>query len=236
MSRAIWKLASHELRLLRRNPRVVFSNVVGLAVIVLLFLSQVPRANESEIAALLIVVLLAASGGAPLSLGVHAFVAEKERRTLESLLLVPVPRMALVAGKLLPCLMVSAAEVSTVLLAAWLTAATGRVPALTRTLATPEVAFVVAVVCPLFSLLYTQCAVIISGRSPDAQTASNMTALVALPVLLILGGAWLGFVTVESGALVFLTLLLVVINLVLMRTAVALLPNEILIGRRGVKV
>jgi ABC-type Na+ efflux pump permease subunit len=63
-----------------------------------------------------LLLLFVAAVGAPVTIGVHAFVGEKDRRTIEPLLLLPVPMATLVRGKLLSTVGLALAELVVVYL------------------------------------------------------------------------------------------------------------------------
>lgn len=226
-------MVRHELLVLIRNRTVLFSNIFGLGLIFTLLLGGIVKRGGPELTALFLILIFAVAAGTPLSLAVHAFVGEKERHTLEPLLLTPVRMRSMVVGKLaVPCL-VSLVELALV----WFGGVVG-----VLTLGTPEqygfvvnatTAYAAGVLAPLFTVLFSLVAIIISGRATDTQAATNLNLVVASPIALLLFAVWFGLIGIDRRALTFGTFVLLVASLFVFRVALAALHSEVLLRRRG---
>jgi ABC-type Na+ efflux pump permease subunit len=226
----VLQIAALELRVLRRNYKVLCTHLVGLGIILLLLVPQVRTRPAADLPGMLAVILLMAAGGAPLSVGVHALIAEKDRGTLEAMLLLPIRKISLILGKALVTLAMSMVEM--LIVAGALAVAARSVPALLSAMASPLVLMVMLAIAPLLALLLTIVAITVSGTSADAQTASNVTVVVGAPIFVIAIGLWFGFVSLHPRLLGMLVVVLAASCAVALRVSAAWLTDERLVERR----
>jgi hypothetical protein len=86
----VWRIARHELLLLRRNPKALWSNLFGLLMIGLIFVNAIREgAPRPALMGMFLMLIFFASAASPLAFAIHSFVGERERRTLEQLLVLP---------------------------------------------------------------------------------------------------------------------------------------------------
>jgi ABC-type Na+ efflux pump permease subunit len=223
----------HDLILLVKNPKVLFSHLFGLGLILLMLLAAIGEGSGRELTGVFLILIFAAAAGTPLSLTIYAFVGEKERRTLEPLLLVPLRTVTLVVAKLVvPCLLalVELAIIwGVVLVSVWELGTSAQIDAVLNGITI----YAGTVMAPLFTLLFSIVATIISGRSPDAQTATSLNLIVATPIMILLLAVWLGWIGIDRRALAFGTVLVIALLAVALRVAVSMLHPEALLRRRS---
>lgn len=232
--RSIRLIISHEFLLLRRNPKVLLSGAFGLGLILLFLLTAIREGEASpRLTGLFLFMILAAAAGTPMTLAIHSFVGEKERRTLEPLLTLPVSLPRLVAGKAAVTVLVSLFEIALVfatgILGAWLVGQPEQLAFIFNGITV----YVAVVMAPIFVTLFSLVAVVISGRSTNTQTALNMGLLVVAPILAVPFAMWLGWITLGRTVLLFATVALAILCVVVFRIALTLLRPEALLSRPG---
>lgn len=230
--RAMLRISALEWRLIRRNYKVLGTHLAGALVLLLLLRPQLMTRPPGEIPGMICVILVLAAAGPPLSIGVHTLVTEKDRGTMEALALLPINRMQLVAGKAIVTLAFSVAEVTVIAVILRVAAMSRSVPQLGVALDSPLVWLVLCLLCPALSLLLTLIAVTVSGRSQDAHTASNVTMVIAAPVVFTLIGLWFGLLVARPRMVGLLIVVFAASCAVMLRASAAWLTDETLIARR----
>jgi ABC-type Na+ efflux pump permease subunit len=230
--RDILRIARLQATILRRNPSVLATHLLGL--LTLLCLSAVRIADhEADTRALLTLLLLMAAAGAPMSVAAHALVAERFRGTLEALLLLPVRRSVLLAGKGMVVLAIAGAEIVCVPVFFGTLGYLAPSPALLSALTSAEILLVLFVGAPQLALLLTLIVITISGRARDAQSAANMALLLSVPVVAIFVGLWFGTLLVGPQMIVVAVAAATLLCAIAARTAAAWLTDDRLLSRRG---
>ena len=230
---ALWVVVSHELQLLRRSKKVVLGQSVAIVILWSLLASHVRRGELQPLTGYFLLLLFVAAVGAPASVGVHAFVGEKERRTLEPLLLVPVSMRELMGGKFLTTMVVSLVELVCVYIAGVAAVRVFGQPQQYEYVVNPLTRYVAAVLAPLFAILFSLIALVVSGRSANTQAALSMTAFVAAPIVLVVFGLMLGALAISKWALLLATGVLVLMDCATFFVAASLLTPERLLQRHG---
>jgi len=230
---ALGLVVAHEFRMLARNKKVVLGQVVAVVILWSLLANNIRQGAHEQLTGYFLLLLFVAAVGAPASVGVHAFVGEKERRTMESLLLLPVSMRALLGGKWLATLAVALLELGVVYLAGVGAATLYARPDQYHFVVNPATQYVAAVIAPLLAALFSLIAIIVSGKSSNTQSAISVTAFVAAPVLLVLLGVLLGLLSVTRWSVLVATGTLVAVDLVAFKVALSALTPEALIRRRG---
>jgi ABC-2 type transport system permease protein len=168
----------------------------------------------------------------PILISSQSVAGEKERRTLEPLLCSPITSVELVAGKslasLLPAVTISwvayALLCMTVDVAAWPLL---KAPLLPNALWT----FGVVVLAPLFAFFGNGVAVLISARVAEARTAQQISALVVLPLVGLVGGQVAGFLKAGPGYYALQGAVVLLLDIGLLWASVRLLDRERLLSR-----
>jgi len=170
----------------------------------------------------------------PILISSQSVAGEKERRTLEPLLASPVTAAELVAGKSLASL-VPAVGISWLAfvvfcigvdVVAWPLV---KGPLMPNTLWT----FGIFVLAPLFAFFGNGVAVLISARVSEARTAQQLSALVVLPLVGLVGGQVAGWLTAGVGYYAVQGAVVLVLDAVLLVASIRLLDRERLISRWG---
>jgi len=167
----------------------------------------------------------------PVTIASYSIVGEKVTRTLEPLLATPVTTMELLGGK-------SAAAVIPGVLMTWAAFAVFSVgvrilstPAVMARLADPMWLLAIFVVGPLLALAAVSVAVMVSSRTSDPRVAEQVSALVMLPLFLILVGQVTGLIFLDTQLVLYIAVGLVFVDTGLMAFAVNLFQRETILTR-----
>lgn len=170
----------------------------------------------------------------PILISSQSVAGEKERRTLEPLLASPVTAAELVAGKSLASLVpaVGICWLAFILfcvgvdVVAWPLL---HAPLMPNALWT----FGVFVLAPLFAFFGNGVAVLISARVSEARTAQQLSALVVLPLVGLVGGQVAGWLKAGVGYYAMQGAVVLVLDVVLLVASIRLLDRERLVSRWG---
>jgi ABC-type Na+ efflux pump permease subunit len=228
----VMRIAAFHWRVLRRNAKLLVTHLLSLSILVLIAIMHVKGLGADEAVGVVTGVLLLAACAAPMGMGVHVLVSERVRGTMEAMLLLPVSKIALLSGKSLVVYAIALIEIAGVALVLGLAARAEGNEGLAAALASPLVWVVLLAMAPLLSALLTLMAVIISGRAEDAQTASNQSVVVALPIMILLGSLWFGALALRPTLVAVVLLVTVLLCGVALRSAAAWLDDETLASRR----
>jgi ABC-2 type transport system permease protein len=167
----------------------------------------------------------------PSIIAAHSVVGEKTRRTLEPLLATPIRTYELLLAK---CL---AALVPAVII----TWSCGGVFALCVSSMTEDAArqailgpgwlLLLFLCAPLMSLLSTAASVLISSRVNDPRTAQQLSAVVAVPVMLLFFLQLLGVLVLSPWLVLLASLVLVLIDALVLWIAVRLFQRETILTK-----
>lgn len=232
--REIGLIVRHDLRLLRRNSRLLLSGASGFAIMLLMLSTAIEESVAGpQITGLFLLLIASAAVAMPMVLAIHAFVGEKERRTMETLLLLPISLPRLVVGKAVVTVVLSLLLIVLVFTTGIVMVSLVGEPAQRQFLLNGLTVYVAAVLGPLFVTLYTLVALIISGRSNNVQAALNLGVFVAAPALVVPFAIWFGRVGINRSTLFFATVAVAILCVVAFRIAFALLRPEALLSRLG---
>lgn len=168
----------------------------------------------------------------PILISSSSVAGEKERRTLEPLLASPATGLEIVAGKslaaLFPALAISFFAFVIfcvgVDLVAW---------PVTQSLVLPNAMwlFGIFVVAPLFAFLGNSVAILVSARVGDSRMAQQISGLVSLPLLGMVGSQVAGFLQAGTAYYAIVAGVVLVLDVILLRASVHLFDRERLISR-----
>lgn len=170
----------------------------------------------------------------PILISSQSVAGEKERRTLEPLLASPVTAMELVAGKSLASL-VPAIIITWVAFALLCIGVDVVAWPLGQGLMMPNTLwlFGVLVLAPPFAFFGNGVAVLISARVAEARTAQQISALVVLPFVGMVGGQVAGVLNAGPAYYAVQGGVVLLLDVVLLWASVRLLDRERLISRWG---
>ena len=230
--RQIFRIARLDASLLRRNVSVMATHLVALSTILMMSATRI-REEPHEAAALITLLLLGAAAGAPLSVGVHTLIGERFRGTLEPLLLLPIRRSTLLAGKSALVLLIAVVEIGVVALFFLVLGHVTSNAAVLAALTSRQTQLVMLIGAPQLALMLTLVVITISGRARDAQAASNLAILTGAPVAAVVLGLWFGALAMGPRLAVIGIAAGTFLCAVAARTAVACLTDDRLLARRG---
>lgn len=134
----------------------------------------------------------------PITIAAYSIVGEKTTRSLEPLLATPISTVELLSGKML-------AAVIPGIVATWvcfiifliLLPVTGASQLVVNYIAGATWILAIAIIGPLMAILAASFAVIISSRVNDPRVAEQFSAILLVPILIVLFGQIAGFITLN---------------------------------------
>lgn len=168
----------------------------------------------------------------PILISSQSVAGEKERRTLEPLLASPVSAAELVAGKSLaavvPAVVISwlafGVFVLAIDVAAWPLAHGPVLP-------NGMWLFGVGVIAPLFAFFGNGIAVLVSARVGEARLAQQLSALVVLPLMGLVGGQLAGWIRAGTAYYAVQGAVVLVLDVLLVWASMRLFDRERLVSR-----
>lgn len=167
----------------------------------------------------------------PVTIAAYSIVGEKATRSLEPLLATPITTAELLGAKI-------AAAVFPAIAATWL--AFGVFLTGAWLLTPPEVfsqffsahwLLAIFVVAPLLTLLSSCIAVILSSRVTDPRVAEQLSAVVILPIMLLVIGQSVGLILIDRQIMLLLAGIVLVLDIVVLYLAVRLFQRETILTR-----
>ena len=178
----------------------------------------------------LVLLVLTPVAGA-MAVAAYSVIGEKQARTLEPLLATPISTSELLAAKVLGSL-IPALGLTVLCLGIYVAgvAILAR-PGVYRVLLSPRALGVMFLLGPLSALAALQLAVCVSSRVNDARSAQQIGALIILPISALLIAQLIGGVLLTGSLILLLSAALVILNVLLMRVAIALFDRESILTR-----
>jgi ABC-2 type transport system permease protein len=167
----------------------------------------------------------------PVTIAAYSIVGEKASRSLEPLLATPITVTELLIGKIL------AASIPAVA-ATWLAyllyvAGVALILSTDAYLRLLEPLWLVAifVVGPLLTLLAVCTAIMISSRATDPRVAEQLSAVVVLPIILLIVGQSAGLIIIDRTLVLLAAGALIIVDTILVYLAVKLFQREQILTR-----
>jgi len=165
------------------------------------------------------------------ALATHAVIGEKQSKALEPLLATPISTIELLAAKTLTPFLFALA-LTCVAVALEVTGAIAIAEAgVWRAIVGPRLFILFGLLGPLVELASLQVSVIVSSRSSDPRSAQQLTALLILPVTIVVVAQLMGLVIVGPTALLLGALACLILNGVLAWIGVRLFERESILTR-----
>lgn len=167
----------------------------------------------------------------PVTIAAYSIVGEKTTRSLEPLLATPITTVELLGAKIV-------AAVVPAILATWLAFGLFMIGA--RLMTSPAVfaeffsahwLLAIFVVSPLLAVLATCVAVIVSSRASDPRVAEQLSAVVILPLILLVVGQSVGLILIDRQLMLLLGLIVLILDGMLLYLAVRLFQRETILTR-----
>lgn len=167
----------------------------------------------------------------PVTIAAYSIVGEKTNRSLEPLLATPITTTELLVAKI-------AAAVLPAIAATWLGFLLFVVgvrilapDAVFNAFFEPHWLVAVFIVAPLLGVLSVCIAIIISSRVTDPRVAEQMSALIVLPLILLIVGQSIGLILIDRRVMLIILLVVVVLDAVLLYLATRLFERETILTR-----
>jgi ABC-2 type transport system permease protein len=167
----------------------------------------------------------------PVTIAAYSIVGEKTNRSLEPLLATPITTIELLSGKAL------AAAVPAIA-ATWLSFISYLVGVRILTSAAvfqhvldPLWLMAVFVLGPLLTIMAVCTAIIISSRVTDPRVAEQLSAVVILPIILLLVGQSMGLFILERQIIVLGVTVVAIVDIVLLTVAVKAFQRETILTK-----
>jgi ABC-2 type transport system permease protein len=167
----------------------------------------------------------------PVTIAAYSIVGEKTTRSLEPLLATPITTAELLGAKII-------AAVLPAIVATWFAFALFLVGA--RLMASPAVfaeffdgrwLVAILIVSPLLTILSACTAVIVSSRVSDPRVAEQLSAVVILPLILLIIGQSVGLILIDRQIMILLGLIVLVLDAILLYLAIRLFQRETILTR-----
>ena len=168
----------------------------------------------------------------PTSFAAYSIVGEKTTRSLEPLLATPITTPELLTGKGL-------AAVIPAILLSWLSFAVflvlmpvvGASPALVRYVTSPVWILAIVVMGPLLATASVNLSVIVSSRVNDPRAAEQISAVLIVPVLLVLFGQLAGLFVLNTALILVAIVVMALVDIGLVYTGTQLFQRETILTR-----
>lgn len=167
----------------------------------------------------------------PVTIAAYSIVGEKTNRSLEPLLATPITTGELLVGKAL-------AAALPAVLATWLSFALYLIGVRLMTSAIvferildPLWLMAVFVVGPLLTILSVCTAIIISSRVTDPRVAEQLSAIVILPIILLLVGQSMGLIILDRQIVVLGAIIVVIADAIMVFIAVKAFQRETILTK-----
>ncbi len=162
----------------------------------------------------------------PVTIAAYSIVGEKTTHTLEPLLATPITTTELLGGKalaaIIPALLATWISYGLYLLGVWLLASP---PVFGRVL-DPLWLLAIIVLGPLLALLAVCFAILISSRVSDPRVAEQLSALIVVPLILLVVGQSVGLILINRQVILFLVGLVALLDVLLVVVSVRLFQRE----------
>jgi ABC-type Na+ efflux pump permease subunit len=226
------RIVRHDFSLIGRNKQMLASTGFGLGLILMLVLVNLRERPLEEILGLFFFLFVGAAVAMPITLAVNGVVGEKERGTMEALLLLPLSRSELVLAKMAVTLVAALAGLLIVYGVSLACTAWMAPPGSVQVLLDPRILFTALVLAPMTVVPFSLGALALSARAPDAQTASANALLLMVPLWVVLFGVWMGVIGVTGRFLIASSAVLAGLAWGAFRLAIVAFSPEVLIRRR----
>ncbi|MEZ4645246.1 MAG: ABC transporter permease subunit [Chloroflexota bacterium] len=167
----------------------------------------------------------------PVTIAAYSIVGEKTSRSLEPLLATPITTTELLVGKAI------AAGIPAIL-ATWI----GYIIFLIGTrlmvndavfarIIAPEWLIAILLVSPLLTLLSVCVAIMISSRVTDPRVAEQLSAVVILPLIMLVVGQSIGFILIDQRVILLIGLVVLLLDAFLLYLSVKIFQREAILTR-----
>jgi ABC-2 type transport system permease protein len=167
----------------------------------------------------------------PVTIAAYSIVGEKTTHSLEPLLATPIKTSELLLGKAL-------AAIVPAILATWLAYFIFLVgtyflvsDAVFSQVLDPMWLLAIFIVGPLLALLAVCTSLMISSRATDPRVAEQLSALIVLPLILLVIGQSIGLILIDSQVILLIGIVVAVLDVVMVIITVQLFERETILTR-----
>lgn len=162
----------------------------------------------------------------PVTIAAYSVVGEKMSRSLEPLLATPITTLELLAGKgiaaFVPAVAATWLSFGLYVLAAWLVVN----EQVFSYVLDPMWLLAIFVVGPLLTIAAVSTAIIISSRVTDPRVAEQLSAVVVVPIIMMMLGQSVGYIILDKQLIVILGLAVAVLDVILVYVSVHLFQRD----------
>ncbi len=167
----------------------------------------------------------------PVTIAAYSIVGEKTTRSLEPLLATPITTAELLGAKIIAAVIPAIAATwfafGLFFLGAWLMAP----PAVFAEFFDARWLLAIFVVSPLLTVLAACIAVIVSSRVTDPRVAEQLSAVVILPLILLIVGQSVGLILINRQIMIVIGVVVLVLDVILLYLAIRLFQRETILTR-----
>jgi ABC-2 type transport system permease protein len=167
----------------------------------------------------------------PVTIAAYSIVGEKANHSLEPLLATPITTAELLFGKALaaavPAVVATWLSFVLYLIGVWIMTS----PAVFERVLDPLWIVAVFVVGPLLTVLSVCTAIIISSRVADPRVAEQLSAVVILPIILLLVGQSMGLIILDRQIVVLGAIIVAIADAILLFIAVKAFQRETILTK-----
>jgi ABC-2 type transport system permease protein len=167
----------------------------------------------------------------PVTIAAYSIVGEKTTHSLEPLLATPITTEELLTGKALAAIIPAVVATWLSYLLYLLGARFLVSDAVFRQIADPMWLLAIFVVGPLLALLAVLFAMMISSRVSDPRVAEQVSALIILPLILLVVGQSAGLILINRQIVLLIGLVVFILDVVLLFVTVRLFERETILTR-----
>ena len=167
----------------------------------------------------------------PVTIAAYSIVGEKTTHSLEPLLATPITTTELLVGK-------AFAAMTPAIVATWLSYIVFLIgtrflvsDAVFSQVMDPMWILAIFVVGPLLALLAVCVSLMISSRASDPRVAEQLSALIVLPIILLLIGQSVGLILIDRQVILIMGIIVAIIDVVLVIITVQLFERETILTR-----
>ncbi|MFQ5399858.1 MAG: ABC transporter permease subunit [Anaerolineae bacterium] len=167
----------------------------------------------------------------PVTIAAYSIVGEKTAHSLEPLLATPITTLELVAGK-------TAAAAIPAVAATWLAyglyVVGGRLlvnDAIFSHMIEPVWLIAIFAVSPLLTLMSVSVAIMVSSRASDPRMAEQLSAVVILPIILLIAGQSVGYILLDQQLILIIGAAVALLDIVLVYLSVRTFQRETILTR-----
>ncbi len=167
----------------------------------------------------------------PVTIAAYSIVGEKTSRSLEPLLATPITTGELVIGKVIAAVL-PAIGATWLAFGIYVLGARIMVPDhIFSYVVAPMWLIAILIVSPLLTLLSVAIALMVSSRVTDPRVAEQLSALVILPLIMLILGQSVGFILIDQQVITIMAVVAAILDILLLYFSVKIFQRESILTR-----